>query len=449
MGQGLRQHLSRRGPLLLTAAAVAALGIKFFYFISAYSVNVLYFDQWDLFTPLFQGKAGPLNLFLWQHGWHRMGLGLIGSNVLYAATNWNTRAESFMIGGCIFAALIIAIWLKKQLYGCISYFDVAIPLIFLNLMQYEMLIGTPNPGFSAIPLLLILLYCAILLLQNSFLRYALLLTVSFCLIYTGFGLFMGPVTIGVFALYGYWRVRRMSETPLWLSLAGLALAGVSLGSFFIHYTFNPAAVCFDSSHKNFGSYSWFVALMFSAFLGPTRPVVLVTVGGFIGLSVALGILAIELYRVVTGAGNRPGNRAVTHVIVGVLVGYSMLFAVNAAFGRVCLGLPDAAQASRYSTPLIPAYLGVYLFLAALPSMPVRGILMACFVFLLIPSGIKIPPSASRFTDGKRAWVGCYLRTADIAYCDRATGFPVYPPPQQNGMQQKLDYLSERRLNFFR
>jgi hypothetical protein len=297
-----RPGLRRRAPLFLTAAAVAALGIKFFYFISAYSVNVLYYDQWDYFTPLFQGTTDPMALFLWQHGPHRMGLGLISSNLLYRPTHWNTRAESFMIGGCIFAALLIAIWLKKALFGPITYFDVAIPLIFLNLMQYETLIGTPNPAYSAIPLLLILLYCAILLLENSFLRCALLLEVSFCLIYTGFGLFMGGITIGVFALYFYWRVRRMSDIPQWLPIAGFLLAGVSLGSFFVHYTFSPAVACFDPSHQDFKSYPWFMALMFSAFFGPTRPVSLVSVGGFIGLFVVLGILATEI--VPAGEGRR-------------------------------------------------------------------------------------------------------------------------------------------------
>jgi hypothetical protein len=66
------------------------------------------------------------------------------------------------------------------------------PLIFLNLMQYESLIGTPNPAYRAIPLLLILLYCPITPARKFF-------WYSFCLIYTGFGLFMGLVTIGVFA----------------------------------------------------------------------------------------------------------------------------------------------------------------------------------------------------------------------------------------------------------
>ena len=156
----------------------------------------------------------------------------------------------------------------------------------------------------------------------------------------------------------------------------------------------------------------------------------------------------KLYRLAK-AGDCPSKGVVTHLIVAVLIGYSLLFGINAAYGRVCLGLPDGAQSSRYLTLLIPAYLGVYLFLAGLPLIRARRILIGCFVILLIPCGIKIPAYASRVANGKRAWVSCYLRTGDITYCDRFTGFPVYPQPQQNGMQQKLNYLSERRLNLFR
>ena len=68
--------------------------------------------------------------------------------------------------------MLLARQLKSELYGALSYSDVAIPLIFLTLAQYEAVIGTPNPGYSALPLLMMMLYCLALLGRSRLRRYA-------------------------------------------------------------------------------------------------------------------------------------------------------------------------------------------------------------------------------------------------------------------------------------
>ena len=440
---------SRRAFALVFVAA-AALGCKFFYFIYVYAVNVFYYDQWDFLAPFFSGNTDTLGLFLRQHGPPRLGLGLISLKLLYGATHWSTRAEAFMIGISVFVAMILALRLKQELFGGISYTDVAIPLIFLTLTQYETLIGAIDPAYGGFPLLLTVVYCLVLLLRDFRLRYALLVPLNFILIYTGFGFFVGVVTLGVFALDVYRGIRRWSAIPLRYSIAGLAAAVASLAAFFIHYVFMPAVDCFDLPQGHFVSYPWFVALMFSAFLGPRQPLALVTGAGAIGVLVALLALAIHSYRLLRRSKKHhsPDIDRI-HLISAVLLGYSALFAGSAALGRACLGLPNAAQAPRYSTLLIPAYLGVYFSLMLLPSLKFRNLALGLFLAVLLPGGILLPRfSGHVLADGKRAWAACYLRLENIGYCDHQTGFPIYPHPERNGMQAKLDYLKQNRLSFF-
>lgn len=94
--------------------------------------------------------------------------------------------------------MLLALLLKRRLFGPLSYSDVALPVIFLSLEQYETLLNVPNPAPYAYPLLLIMLYCVALLCRNRLLRYALVLTLNFLLIYTGYGLVMGVVTLASF-----------------------------------------------------------------------------------------------------------------------------------------------------------------------------------------------------------------------------------------------------------
>lgn len=441
--QDTRERL-RVLPALIVAIATLALGFRFFGFISKYSVNVLFYDQWDFLRLFFRGDPGLSELFFLQHGPPREGLGLIADKFLYSWTHWSVRAESFMIGACIFAALLLALLLKKKLLGALSYSDISFPLIFLTLAQHDTLIGTPNPAYSAIPLLLMMLYCLILLQNNRMLRYSLVLAMNLLLIYTGFGVFMGVVTLGVFGFECWEWKHRTSPASMGLPLGALLLAGASMASFFVHYRFEPASDCFALPSPGAMSYPRFVALMFSTDLGLRGPEWLALVVGAALLFFALAILWIETRRLVL----RQRSCRDLSLIVAALTGYVLLFAINTAAGRACLGLPAAAQQSRYTTLMIPAFLAMNFFLLSLPQGSRRNIALWTFVAALIAGSLKPPLHAHDLADGKRAWAACYLRTENIAYCDQATHFLIYPDPARTGLQQKLDYLKQHRLNLF-
>src|SRR5579863_613459 len=438
---------SRFLPRLVVAAAIVLVGVRFFLFISAYSVNVLFLDQWDFLTPFFRGNPRFRDLFFFKWGWHREGLGLFLNKLLYPPTHWNVRAESFVIGGCIFVAMLLALQLKRRLFGSLGYSDVAVPLIVLTVAQAETITGTPHPGYACFPLLMMMMYCLALLCRHRLLRYGCLLLLNFLLIYTGPGLLMGVVTLGVFAFECYLNFHRLGPVGVALPGAGLAIAGASLGSFFLHYTFSPMVDCLVFPYHPLYAYPWFMALMFWSFIGPGHPVHLATVvgtatGALILLSVA-AILVRHLYCLLKR------EQSLESALVGaVLLSYALLFSITAAFGRVCVGLPAAAQQSRYITWLIPAFLAIYFYLLSRPASGIRKLALSLFVVVLVPSSLTVRPGTRWVTEGKRAWVACYERTEDIHQCDQATGFMVYPNPEATGLKEKLDYLRRHRLSFF-
>jgi len=439
--RSLAQSLVHRGPVLVLGTVILAFSYNFFGFISKYSVNVLFYDQWDFLRLFFGGNASLGELFLMQHGPIREGVGILADKYLYALTDWNVRAEAFMIGGCLFVAMLLALLLKKRLFGRLSYSDVAIPIMFLSLAQWEGLTGTPNPAYSAFPLTMMILYCLALPQPNPILKYSLVLIVNFFLIYTGFGLFMGIVTIGVFALQCYWQLRRFTSIPAAFPFVGLLIAGASLGSFFLGYTFTTSVDCFDAPRPGPIAYLRFMGFMLANFLGLRGSWLAAGVGPLILLSVVV-VLGAQMRSLI--ARDHSADISLTR---GVLLSFGVLYMASTALGRICLG-PEAAQSSRYTTLLIPLFLALYFFLLSMPSGRLKGIALGVFALVLIPNALSVPLDAIKFADGKRAWTACYLQTENIKNCDQITGFVIYPSPERTGLRQKLDYLKQHRLSFY-
>lgn len=429
-----------RWPAVVVISAALLLACRFFFFLWRNSVDVLFYDQWDFLGPLFLGDSSLWRLFSFQHGPHREGLGLIADKFLYALTRWNARAEAFLIGGCILAAMMLALWLKRRLFGRLEHSDVLIPIIFLTLAQFETLTGTPNAAYAGIPLLLIMLYAGALTLRSYVLRSALVLVINFFLIYTGFGVFMGIVTIGMFALDCYPCLRNKTEVALRVPAIGFLIACLSMASFFMNYLFQPAVDCFEFPYHNPFAYPWFMALMFSTFAGIKTPVVLATLLGLATLLLSIFVIAMHLREAV--------RVSPLQLTILVMLGFSLLFSFNTAIGRVCSALPNSAQQSRYATLLIPAFLAIYFHLLTLPSEAIRARLLVILGLMLVPGHIHVPRMAGWFVDGKRAWAACYRQTENIAYCDASTGFKIYPDAERTQLKQKLDYLKDRRLNLF-
>ena len=92
----------------------------------------------------------------------------------------------------IVAAAICALYLKKRLYGRLSFWDVLIPALSFIPAQYETLFVTANFAHGPFPFLLILLYCLAGTCRNRGARYSVILIVNFV---TAWGEYLLCVTL--------------------------------------------------------------------------------------------------------------------------------------------------------------------------------------------------------------------------------------------------------------
>jgi len=429
-------------PFLVVSAAVVATSYRLLQAVDRYSVNVLFWDQWDFYTPLFS-RASLWRIFTWQHGPHREGIGLVIDKFVLDATRWNSRAEVLFMVAVLIAATLAALKLKERLFGSVSYGDIAIPCLLLTFAQMEALVGAPNPSYSAVPELLIALYCLAGTLPRPAVRYSAVLILNFLLIFTGFGFFMGLVTLGVL-LFDLRRTLRAEGESVRFPALALLIAAASLASFFYHYHLDPAVPGFQFPDPHPWKYPWFIALMMSYFVG-LRAVALASVVGGLLLLTSLVILGRHAGRLWRGRDTSATDRTIV-----ILIGFSLLFAANAAVGRVGQGMPEAAQFSRYMGLMVPAFLGIYFHLLTWKSRFCRTTILTLFVIAIVPATLRIPNGYSPgiVRDGKHAWRDCILKVGMIDYCDQVTGFPIYPNPRRTQLAEKLQFLQRNALNLY-
>jgi hypothetical protein len=148
---------------------------------------------------------------------------------------------------------------------------------------------------------------------------------------------------------------------------------------------------------------------------------------------------------------RSKGKSPRQVIISVLTAATLLFAVNAALGRICLGI-EAAHAARYVPYLMTGFLGIYFFFLSIPRHWTRRALLTVFAITLVagaaPLRHKEVMGLVHEHNAKQGWKNCYLKTENLNYCDTSTGFNIYPAPEATHLQQKLIFLKAHRLNLY-
>ncbi|MGE0127062.1 MAG: hypothetical protein AB7U82_03065 [Blastocatellales bacterium] len=425
------------------------LSVRLFTLIHNHAVNILYWDQWDYYQPMFSG-ASWLELFRWQYGAHRQGLGFILTRAIAELTGWNTRIEAFAIGGLVCLAAMAALCLKRRLFGALNIYDIAIPLIVLTTAQFQTFVGAVNPAPAAFPLLLLALYCLAWTIAGNFRRCALTLLLNHLLIYTGYGFFIGAITPVLFAVES-WR-RRNDKRELIYSLIALAISLLSVYSFFSDYDFSQLQNSAQRRAARFWEYPLFAGLMFGRFMRPetgqiTWLTYLAMLCGLVLSLLAVIILLIHCRRILR---SESAERQVSLTIV-ILFGYALLFAASTAFGRASMGL-NLSQSSRYVTLMIPGFLAIYFHLLTIKRESLRRFGLPIFLLLLLPGHLPLRLGESHpagfYSRNKRAWKECYLRTGDYKRCESISDFKLLPSQPPEAIKRKLDYLKRHRLNLF-
>ena len=438
-GLGWRRHV----PAGIVAAAFAGLSWRQLQFVSSHSVNILFWDQWDFFKPLFENQ-GWWATFARQHGPHREGAGLVVMRLLAGMSDWDSRWDAFAASLLMIAAAALGLRLARRMgIPGNSVALVAVPLLFLNVLQYESFVGAVNLSHGTMPMFLFMAYCLSWFARNERWRILAISALTFLLIFTGFGLFVGFLTpvILVAECIQSWRARDTMRATL--SGLGVAASGASWALFSHGYLFQPAVAGFRFPFERPAQYFVFVARMLGNFFGAP---ILGALGLVLGLLVAAALVVICVRNgrrmIRAGVASEPGS-----VVLFCLSAYSLLFCGNAAVGRVFMG-DTAPFASRYVTLMVPAGMALFLEIALLGRRRPFGWPALVYAALLIPGTCFLRPldvtGVQWYTEGKAKWKAAYLETHDEAKADKAAGFQVYPGP----LGDRLKYLEERRLNLF-
>lgn len=427
--------------------AIGIFTFRLFYYINKQAVNILFFDQWDFLTPLFDNPS-LIEMFTKQHGPHRQGLGLFISLAIGELTSWNTRAESFGIGVILVLSTIVFLFLKKRLSGSLNIWDILIPAIVLSPTQLEAIVLTPNPAHGAIPLLLLALSCIILTLENPIIRCSLLVFIGFLATYTGFGFFLGfltPVLLFIYVLAHWINGEKKLQI---ISGVSLVISIIAFASFFFQYQFSPAQDCFQFPDHNLLAYVPFISLELAFFVGfyTMDNLLLAKITGFLLLLFLITATIFQIYLFWKKQKIQPKN-----IVILLLISFSLLFAVNAAVGRICGGL-GTAQTSRYMPLLIPGFLGIYFTIQDLPKRVwlnlANSLLVVLFIFLPALKFKTFNDVMNNFTHVKKSWAVCYVKEENIEVCNQKAGNVIYPAPEATNLKEKLDLLKEKKYNLF-
>lgn len=433
----------REAPRLAVAALFIGLAVRQAAFVNAHAVNVLFWDQWDFYKPLFNDESWWAT-FARQHGPHREGLGLVIARLAAGLSGWNSRWDAFIVCAAMIGSAAMALCLATR-FGVSnrSVLLAAIPMLFMNAHAYEIYVGAVNLSYAGGPIALFMAYCLAWFIPGRVWRLSVVAALSFLLTFTGFGLFVGLLSPVLLALESVQAWRANERRHAASAAVALALACLALGLFARGYTFQPAVAGFRFPYEHPAEYLVFVARMLAHFYGTP---LLSTGELLLGLGLACALVAIGAWnglRCVT----RGVEREPRSVVLFCLAAYSLLFCANCSIGRVFTG-SLAPYASRYVALLIPSALALYLQAASLGARRPFFWAALCYTVLLVP-GTAFPRSyevwgANWYTQGKRAWKAEYLKSHDKAEADKVANFPIYP----GALDDRLRYLEQRRLNLF-
>lgn len=433
--RALKSHKTNLFVISLVAASFISLGFKFFRFIIRYSENIVVWDQWDVFDYIVK-DTNLLGILSYQHNEHRIGLSLLVEKILAYFTSWNTQIETIFIGILIFSASIVALLLKRKLSGKFEIYDIIIPYLFLNLYQWENLIWGFQIGF-VLPLFWLLIVTFTYTLENSFKRNLAITILSLVSAYSHFhGLFVGLISV-LFFFLNLFKVKVKKERLEYFLFLVLNVLVVS--SYFVGYRKAPF---YGTTDLNIKEHLLYIFVQINGFWGNHSINI---------LTALVPLLAVVMLCKSFWASLKSQKFAKVWPICALFI-FSLLFSLSTSFGRAGLGSASGIT-SRYMTLVIPMYFGMYLYLALDVSKKLKGVILPfvliVFVFISSQNNFVNYKEAVMRKERLSGWKSCYLEKSDYAYCDREIGMTTYHSPQKISLDQKLEYLKERRLNFFR
>lgn len=238
--------------------------VRLLYYTNHYSVNILYWDEWDFYDAFFEDQS-LIEIFNFQFGPHKQGLAFILTKFIDHYSDWNTRYISFTSSLFLIATAATYLILKQKTIGKIQFFDIVIPLIVLTPAQFSLFSGVPNLSHGPMPVFLISLYCLTLLNSKSWLRNTLLIILTFNLLYSGFGLVIGFITPLLFLTDSLFFTKQKNKKETLLSLLFLVVSLACIFLFLHDYKHHPNSDIHLLGFTELWKYFYFVAISYLNF----------------------------------------------------------------------------------------------------------------------------------------------------------------------------------------
>jgi len=198
---------------------------------------------------------------------------------------------------------------------------------------------------------------------------------------------MGLITILLFLNELFRKKTTINKKENSLNFLAVLIATFSLGAFFVNYKFIPSAPFIMPSLKNINNYYSFIIHMLSS---SWSAYILPTVLKQLFLALFLICILIVFFNCFNKSFfNKMIKYHQIYSINTILIGFSILFMIFTAIGRISLGV-NTGSAPRYATLLIPMYLGVYFYINTFNENLKKYFLFSYFAIILISTILIVP-----------------------------------------------------------
>lgn len=358
---------------LLLWAVILLPAVLAFLFVYWFGVNSVSRDQWAIVTFLERLSSGTLGFSdLWvQHNEHRIVFPKIAMLGLATLTDYNTRAEMYLVLACFLGTLAcLLLAFRSSVSGKLLLF---VPVAFLafSLRQHGNILWGFQVTFAFVLLFsvlaLFLLYLATRGRSRRIVFPAALLSATVASLSAAQGLFAWPVGVLQILISPVERRTKRLLAGVW-GLAGAVVWGIYLYGLGSGYGSSPL----ENLGRPVAGAEFFLTLLGSALTGRQ------------GLAFAAGLLLAALAAASLILLYRSGRWSEDSFWLALLL-FSALTVASIAAGRTDIGIEEALL-SRYATFSILAVVATYALLAKAATdgrSPVTGGLFGLLLALLV------------------------------------------------------------------
>jgi hypothetical protein len=313
--------------------------------------------------------------------------------------------------------------------------------MILNLSQYEVFAGAPNPAHGVIPQFLILL-----ILNTFFIRSNLRKTISFgalifCVMHTGYGYF-AVFSALIMLLMSLIKPKFSFSALRKTDLVFLLLIILIMIVYYIPYS-KPMD---EAESQNVGlSYLWklpfFAAGIVSRGLGASRVNFILV--PCLGILVYMALVFMKKWK---SSWQTPKDRALLYLMLTCF-----LFLAGASWGRAPggMGYSITSRYVPYVTLFLLAFYWVLRGAGGRPKLQIR----ALWIFTLFFSFQEFRPRgrdqrvATEYFENKKLFLECYKERKDFNYCNDNV-YSIYPSKISSHIPGRLKLMEEEGWAFF-